>query len=245
MRVTSCDAHSSVRPRESGDPGAKDTNGSKSGSPAFAKASAGQGLRSLSKPEGRRRAASAGTNGRCCVARIHIFSCQTALRLPARKQSFVQAKNIGPCSVAGRGDSPDFLSLFLPLESRGMARHKAHGPGYPGTGPELRKFPGEPGSPGPGREASRPAPCGAPTRHLGLYAFDRGRTGPGPSARRGCPSTARGRRLRLPPARRCRSRSPLARRLMRTPLVEWIGPKHNYAESEVKRYFHCWRIALW
>src|SRR5262245_31970169 len=52
---------------------------------------------------------------------------------------------------------------------------------------------GEPGSPGPGREASRPAPCGAPTRHLGLYAFDRGRTGPGRSARRGCPSTARGR----------------------------------------------------
>src|SRR5215831_2626428 len=44
-----------------------------------------------------------------------------------------------------------------------------------------------------GREASRPAPCGAPTRHLGLYAFDRGRTGPAPSGRRGCPSTARGR----------------------------------------------------
>src|SRR5262245_45356083 len=54
-------------------------------------------------------------------------------------------------------------------------------------------LPGGPGSPGPGREASRPAPCGAPTRHLGLYAFDRGRTGPGRSARRGCPSTARGR----------------------------------------------------
>src|SRR5499426_271631 len=54
-------------------------------------------------------------------------------------------------------------------------------------------FPDEPGSPGPGREASRPAPCGAPTRHLGLYAFDRGRTGPARSGRRGCPSTARGR----------------------------------------------------
>src|SRR5262245_9523734 len=54
-------------------------------------------------------------------------------------------------------------------------------------------LPDEPGSPGPGREASRPAPCGAPTRQLGLYAFDRGRTGPGRSARRGCPSTARGR----------------------------------------------------
>src|SRR5262245_1393154 len=52
---------------------------------------------------------------------------------------------------------------------------------------------GGPGTPGPGRETSRPAPCGAPTRHLGLYAFDRGRTGPGRSARRGCPSTARGR----------------------------------------------------
>jgi hypothetical protein len=60
-------------------------------------------------------------------------------------------------------------------------------------------LPDGPGSPGPGREASRPAPCGAPTRHLGLYAFDRGRTGPAPSGRRGCPSTARGRRLRLSP----------------------------------------------
>jgi hypothetical protein len=59
-------------------------------------------------------------------------------------------------------------------------------------------LPDGPGSPGPGREASRPAPCGAPTRHLGLYAFDRGRTGPAPSGRRGCPSTARGRKLRLP-----------------------------------------------
>src|SRR5262249_9378428 len=58
---------------------------------------------------------------------------------------------------------------------------------------ESAWLPDEPGSPGPGREASRPAPCGAPTRHLGLYAFGRGRTGPGRSARRGCPSTARGR----------------------------------------------------
>jgi len=34
--------------------------------------------------------------------------------------------------------------------------------------PESAWLPGGPGTPGPGREASRPAPCGAPTRHLCL-----------------------------------------------------------------------------
>jgi len=34
--------------------------------------------------------------------------------------------------------------------------------------PESALLPGRPGTPDPGREASRPAPCGAPTRHLCL-----------------------------------------------------------------------------
>jgi hypothetical protein len=62
-----------------------------------------------------------------------------------------------------------------------------------------------------------PAPCGAPTRHLGLYAFDGGRTGPTPSGRRGCPSTARGRGC-VVPARGCRSRSAPCERLRKAPL---------------------------
>src|SRR5262249_1555946 len=61
---------------------------------------------------------------------------------------------------------------------------------------------------GEGRHASTPAVWAVPTRDLGLYAFDRGRTGPAPSGRRGYPSTARGRWLRKSFARRCRSRSP-------------------------------------
>ena len=42
-----------------------------------------------------------------------------------------------------------------------MARRQGAGPGSPG--PRLARL-----TPGPGREASRPAPCGAPTRHFRL-----------------------------------------------------------------------------
>src|SRR5262247_333734 len=83
-------------------------------------------------------------------------------------------------------------------------------------------FPDEPGSPGSGRETSRPAPCGAPTRHLGLYAFDRGRTGPGHSARRGCPSTARGRGCVLH-----RSQVPLPLPAVKTPPEGSEGASHS------------------
>src|SRR5262245_1196848 len=92
-------------------------------------------------------------------------------------------------------------------------------------------FPDEPGSPGPGREASRPAPCGAPTRHLGLYAFARVRTGPGRSARRGAPSTPRGRGSVLH-----RSQVPLPLPAVKRPhenapgRVDRDGGKHSYAE---------------
>src|SRR5215510_1072034 len=47
------------------------------------------------------------------------------------------------------------------LETRGMARRQGARPGSPG-----RRWHGL--RPGPGRETSRPAPCGAPTRHLRL-----------------------------------------------------------------------------
>src|SRR5262249_3693558 len=93
------------------------------------------------------------------------------------------------------------LPVFsLPLRRGGRRADKAQCPDYSGRGVRI--------TPDEGRETSRPAPCGAPTRHLGLYAFDRGRTGPAPSGRRGYPSTARGRWLRKSFARRCRSRSP-------------------------------------
>ena len=88
--------------------------------------------------------------------------------------------------------SPAFSLFRLPRKRGGRRATRRMAwitPDRPGSAWLL----GGPGAPGPGREASRPAPCGAPTRHLGLYAFDRGRTGPAPSGRRGCPSTARGR----------------------------------------------------
>ena len=88
--------------------------------------------------------------------------------------------------------SPSFRFFRLPRNRGGWRATRRMAwitPDRPGSA----SLSGEPVSPGSGREASRPAPCGAPTRHLGLYAFDRGRTGPAPSGRRGCPSTARGR----------------------------------------------------
>jgi hypothetical protein len=100
--------------------------------------------------------------------------------------------------------------LPSPSKSRGMARRQGAVPGL------LRA--GCPACAGRWVHNGAPAPCGAPTRHLGLYAFDRGRTGPAPSGRRGCPSTARGRRLRKSFARRCRSRSPPTERLRKAPL---------------------------
>src|SRR5262245_881587 len=101
-------------------------------------------------------------------------------------------KKIGPCLRLWARGSPSFSSSVSPRNRGGWRATRRMAwitPDRPGSA----LLQGEPGSPGPGREASRPAPCGAPTRHLGLYAFDRGRTGPAPSGRRGCPSTARGR----------------------------------------------------
>src|SRR4029450_12632524 len=101
-------------------------------------------------------------------------------------------KKIGPCLRLWARGSPSFLFFRLPRNRGGRrATRRMTQVALDRSGSAW--LPDGPGSPGPGRETSRPAPCGAPTRHLGLYAFDRGRTGPAPSGRRGCPSTARGR----------------------------------------------------
>src|SRR5262249_8680151 len=54
------------------------------------------------------------------------------------------------------------------------------------------------------------------------------------SGRRGCPSTARGQRLRKSFARRCRSRSPPTERLRKAPLETWIGMDGRIITLQVK-----------
>jgi hypothetical protein len=97
---------------------------------------------------------SAGASGNCGSVRRHYSVVKkSALRLGriADRQN-----NIGPCFGAGPGDRPHFLSS-VSLTSRGMARRQGARPGSPD-----RRWHGL--RPGPGR----PAPCGAPTRHLRL-----------------------------------------------------------------------------
>jgi len=65
-----------------------------------------------------------------------------------------------PVLASGQGIALIPLSS-VSLTSRGMARRQGARPGSPG-----RRWHGL--RPGPGRETSRPAPCGAPTRHLRL-----------------------------------------------------------------------------
>src|SRR5262245_22727509 len=106
--------------------------------------------------------------------------------------NYKQSKENRPL-FAALGQGGALIPLFRLPRHRGGWRATRRMAWISPDRPKSAWLPDEPGSPGPGREASRPAPCGAPTRHLGLYAFDRGRTGPAPSGRRGCPSTARGR----------------------------------------------------
>ena len=117
--------------------------------------------------------------------------------LPALQDSSIVKQRISleRNSEESKEDRPLFIcfgpggrphsSLPSPSKRGGRRADRAHCPDYSGRVVRI--------APDDGRETSRPAPCGAPTRHLGLYAFDRGRTGPTPSGRRGCPSTARGR----------------------------------------------------
>src|SRR5262249_55602797 len=63
--------------------------------------------------------------------------------------------------------------------------------------------------------------------------------GPGrlDSGRRGCPRTARGRRLRKSSARRCRSRSPPAERLRKAPLELGSGYGSHSQEFTIRQVF--------
>jgi hypothetical protein len=104
--------------------------------------------------------------------------------------SCVESKEYRPLFIA-LGQGVALIPVFsLPLRRGGWRADKAPCPDCSRRCPAASRTMVHNGA---------PAPCGAPTRHLGLYAFDGGRTGPTPSGRRGCPSTARGRRLRLPP----------------------------------------------
>src|SRR5262245_51085305 len=116
---------------------------------------------------------------------------------PTALSILVESKENRPLFRLWARGSPSFLSSVSLDQARGRRATRRMAWISPDR-PESAWLPGGPGTPGPGREASRPAPCGAPTRHLCLCAFDRGRTGPAPSGRRGCPSTARGRWLRPP-----------------------------------------------
>jgi hypothetical protein len=70
------------------------------------------------------------------------------------------AKGIRPCFGFGPGDRPHFSLRPSPSLRGGWRADKAHG--------LDRQAGGGPFATGPGRETSRPAPCGAPTRHLRL-----------------------------------------------------------------------------
>src|SRR5882757_2564040 len=89
----------------------------------------------------------------------HICYAHTCYACDVERVALSQ-KKITPCFGFGPGDRPH-SSYLASLSSRGMARRQGARPGSPG-----RRWHGL--RPGPGRETSRPAPCGAPTRHLRL-----------------------------------------------------------------------------
>src|SRR5262249_7004785 len=81
-----------------------------------------------------------------------------------------EAKTYPPLFAALGQGSPSFVSsVSLDIEGDGAPTRRSARITPGGLSGLLRTM---------GRETSRPAPCGAPTRHLGLYAFDGGRTGP-------------------------------------------------------------------
>ena len=118
-------------------------------------------------------------NHDCGPAAKGVF-CSNSVTRGRRRRTW----EIVPCSCALGQGAPSFLSFRFAPNRGGRRADKALCPA------------GDRAMSGSGRtmvHIGAPAPCGAPTRHLGLYAFDGGRTGPTPSGRRGCPSTARGR----------------------------------------------------
>ena len=92
-----------------------------------------------------------GSSRGCCGAR------QPRIIVLLQKGKIISA----PVRGFGQGIALVSWSLLPSLDTRGMARRQGARPGSPD-----RKWHGL--RPGPGREASRPAPCGAPTRHLRL-----------------------------------------------------------------------------
>jgi hypothetical protein len=146
---------------------------------------------------------------------IRVELCANAFAHPtsaiAVTLQIVKRKS-APVRGSGPGGRPHF-SLPSPSRSRGMARRQGAAwiaPGWNGLGVK--------------RHAPRLA-----ARQRGILAFmPLTVVGPGRvvSARRGCPSTARGQRLRKSFARRCRSRSPPTERLRKAPLETWIGICH-------------------
>jgi hypothetical protein len=126
----------------------------------------------------------------------------------------VQERSV-PVSALGQGIAriPSFPHR---RQFEGMARRQGARPGSPG-----RKWHGL--RPGPGREASRPAPCGAPTRHLRLTP----QSALGPHQELSVPG---GLIPRPPVGQACVIACPQVplpvpalRTPPETPLVEWIG----------------------
>jgi len=82
------------------------------------------------------------------------------LQEPSNLCITLSQKKIGPCLRLWARGSPAFFSSSVPSGWGGRRADKAHCPDYSGRGVRI--------APDDGREASRPAPCGAPTRHLCL-----------------------------------------------------------------------------
>src|SRR5262245_17490218 len=163
-------------------------------------------------------------------AQVGRFDCQTAARPCAALIELHSGKEDRPLFADfGPGIALHFSSS-PPSNRGGMARRQGAWPGLLRDGVRL--------APDRGRETSRPAPCGAPTRHLRLTP----QSAVGPHQELSVPGgvvpeAARGPGLRKRLPAGCRSRSPLSRRLMKTPsTMDRDGQKHNVAASEVKRF---------
>ena len=144
--------------------------------------------------------------------------------------SALRQKNIGPCFGFGPGGRPHSSLFRLPL---------VEGDGAPTrrtawiARPEVARL-----AAGPGRETSRPAPCGAPTRHLRLTP----QSAIGPHQELCVPG---GFLPRPPVGQACVCacpQVPLPIPALRTPPEGaldfgsgWV--QHNYAISEVNSYF--------
>src|SRR5207245_6657578 len=106
------------------------------------------------------------------------FTC-SIVKQPApcgASMSCVQAKENRPLFISlGQGGA--LIPLFRLPRNRGGWRATRRMAWITPDRPGSASLSGEPVSPGSGREASRPAPCGGPTRHLGLLACALGATG--------------------------------------------------------------------